>query len=189
MVGNFIESSNPDFPLPITSPKSDPSNPISVRHARQEDLLDILQIERLSCPSPWTFNIFNYFLGIPGFLVATTPSANSPIGDTLPLSNTHPAIVGFIIADVVLEDEIPLGHIKDIAVSTPWRRNGIGTLLISHILHDLRLRELKKVKLEVRKGNKTAISLYNRFGFSFHHALSDYYDDGEDALVLMLDLS
>ena len=46
----------------------------------------------------------------------------------------------------------------------------------------------KKVKLEVRKGNKIAISLYNRFGFSFHHSLSGYYADGEDALVLVLDL-
>ena len=189
MVGNLIESSSLDFPLSITPTKSAHDNLISVRHARQEDLLDILQIERLSCPSPWTFSIFNYFLGTPGFLVATIPSADSLIGDILPLSNAHPAIVGFIIADVVLEDEVPLGHIKDIAVSLPWRGNGIGTRLISHILHDFSLKKIKKVKLEVRKGNKTATSIYNRFGFSFHHIISNYYADGEDALVLILELS
>ena len=36
--------------------------------------------------------------------------------------------------------------------------------------------------------DEIAISLYNRFGFSFHHSLSGYYADGEDALVLVLDL-
>ena len=184
MVENFIESSNVDL-IPLADVTD---NRISIRHARQEDLLDILQIERLSCPSPWTFDIFNYFLATPGFLVATAPTANSLIDDILPLSNTYPSPIGFIIADVILEDESPLGHIKDLAVSPPWRGNGIATQLISRILDDFKSQEIKKVKLEVRKGNKTAISLYNRIGFSFHHSLSGYYADGEDALVLVLDL-
>ena len=184
MVENFIESSNLDL-IPLTDVND---NQILIRHARQEDLLHILQIERLSCPSPWTFDIFNYFLATPGFLVATVPTENSLIDDILPLSNTYPSPIGFIIADVILEDESPLGHIKDLAVSPPWRGNGIATQLISRILDDFKSQEIKKVKLEVRKGNKIAISLYNRFGFSFHHSLSGYYADGEDALVLVLDL-
>ena len=93
---------------------------ISIRHARQEDLLEILQIERLSCPSPWTFDIFNHFLGTPGFLVATTPSENSSVGDILPISNTHPSPIGFIIADVILEDNLPLGHISPLAQKRSW---------------------------------------------------------------------
>tara|TARA_A100001037_G_scaffold299444_1_gene325051 strand:- start:3265 stop:3840 length:576 start_codon:yes stop_codon:yes gene_type:complete len=161
---------------------------ISIRHARQEDLLEILQIERLSCPSPWTFDIFNHFLETPGFLVATTPSENSSVGDILPISNTHPSPIGFIIADVILEDNLPLGHIKDLAVSPHWRKKGVGTFLLSRILHDFRLREIKKVKLEVREGNTTAISLYKKFGFSFHHSSPGYYADGENALVLVSDL-
>jgi ribosomal-protein-alanine N-acetyltransferase len=41
------------------------------------------------------------------------------------------------------------------------------------------------VKLEVRAGNDEAIRLYREFGFTHHHTVPRYYDDGEDALVML----
>jgi ribosomal-protein-alanine N-acetyltransferase len=46
-----------------------------------------------------------------------------------------------------------------------------------------------RVKLEVRESNDRARSLYRRFGFERHHTVPRYYDDGEDALVLVADLA
>jgi ribosomal-protein-alanine N-acetyltransferase len=43
--------------------------------------------------------------------------------------------------------------------------------------------------LEVRRSNTAAIALYERAGFRTVHVRSNYYQrDGEDALVMLLDL-
>jgi len=45
-----------------------------------------------------------------------------------------------------------------------------------------------RVKLEVRETNDTAKRLYERFGFEIHRRLPRYYDDGEDAFVMVCPL-
>ena len=42
-----------------------------------------------------------------------------------------------------------------------------------------------RVKLEVRANNDAARELYGDFGFVTHHVLSGYYDDGEDAHIMV----
>ena len=42
--------------------------------------------------------------------------------------------------------------------------------------------------LEVRKSNEKAIKLYKKFGFIFSHVKEGYYDDGEDALYMILEV-
>ena len=42
-----------------------------------------------------------------------------------------------------------------------------------------------RVKLEVRATNEVARSLYREFGFETHHVVPAYYDDGEDAHVMV----
>ena len=74
---------------------------------------------------------------------------------------------------------------KDIAVRPDRRGEGIGATLLERALSILAGEGTSRVKLEVRAGNEGAIRLYRGFGFSHHHTVPRYYDDGEDALVML----
>lgn len=140
-----------------------------VRRAERTDLTAVYRIEQAAFPQPWHFGAFETFLGQAGFLVAVDPS-----------------VVGFIIADINVGHDRPLGHVKDFAVRADRRREGIGTTLLSQALGVLdQSTAATAVKLEVRESNTAAIDLYRRHGFEYRRTLPEYYAGGEDALVLL----
>jgi ribosomal-protein-alanine N-acetyltransferase len=134
--------------------------------------LAVYRIEKASFPQPWPFAAFEGFLGEPGFLVATVDGR----------------VVGYVVADTVPNAGRTLGHIKDIAVHPDYRGRGIGAQLLGSALTVMREKRASRVKLEVRESNDSAIRLYRRFGFQFRRTLPRYYDDGEDAYVLVSEL-
>ena len=148
----------------------------SVRQAVRADLLAVFKIEQTSFPQPWPYSAFEQFLSKPGFLVAEigAPDEPGPSG-----------IVGYIVADTVPNHGHPLGHIKDLAVHPDRRGEGIGTQLLHRALSVLDEHGVRSVKLEVRASNDRARSLYEHFGFSHRRTIPNYYDNGEDALVLV----
>ena len=157
-----------------------------VREATRADLLEVFRIERASFPQPWPYGAFEGFLGRPGFLVAehregegTTPAGADDEG---PAARS---IAGYVVADTVPNHGQPLGHIKDLAVHPDHRGEGIGRRLLERALGVLQGRDTSRVKLEVRDGNDPAISLYREFGFTHHHTVPRYYEDGTDALVMV----
>ena len=147
--------------------------PVPVREAERADLLDIARIERASFPQPWPFEAFTGFLGEPGFLVAEGPGGT---------------VRGYVVADVVSDFGRPMGHVKDLAVAPAARGRGLGTRLLERALAVLGASGASRVKLEVRASNEAARSLYARFGFRRDRVVPGYYDDGEDALLLVADL-
>ena len=158
--------------MTTTEPRTD----VAVRAAVRADLLEVFRIEKRSFPQPWPYAAFEGFLGAPGFLVA---EPLSPSGD--------PSVVGYIVADSVPNHGVSIGHIKDLAVSPDHRGAGIGRLLLSRGLAVLAARNATRVKLEVRESNDAALSLYREFGFEIHHVIPKYYDDGEDAYLMVRD--
>ncbi len=148
----------------------EPRPDLEVRTAVRADLLEIFRIEKRAFEQPWPYAAFEQFLGSRGFLVA---------------ENESDGIVGYVVADTVDERGFGGGHIKDIAVSPERTREGIGRMLLSHGLYALATANVDRVKLEVRRSNRPARSLYESFGFEPHHVRSGYYDDGEDALVMV----
>lgn len=147
----------------------------TVREATRADLLDVFRIERQSFPQPWPFAAFERFLGQPGFLVA---EADTPDADGNPLA-------GYVVADTVPNHGRPLGHIKDLAVHSDYRGRGIGKELLSQALFILATANASSVKLEVRESNEPAISLYESFDFHPRRRIPRYYDDGEDAIIMV----
>jgi len=139
-----------------------------VRTAERADLLAVHRIEQSSFPQPWPFAAFEQYLGEPGFLVAEDGS-----------------VLGYVIGDIVANHGRPLGHVKDLAVHEERRGEGIGTLLLETALAVLESEGAKSVKLEVRAENETAIELYQSQGFEHRRTVPEYYNDGEDALVLV----
>jgi ribosomal-protein-alanine N-acetyltransferase len=149
----------------------EPRTDIEIRAAVRADLLDVFRIEKRSFDQPWPYAAFEQFLGSPGFLVAED--------DT---------IVGYVVADTVDRGGIRIGHIKDIAVAPTRRGEGIGRTLLSRGITTLASAGVSRIKLEVRPSNRAAQALYEAFGFEAHHVRPSYYDDGEDARVMVYQL-
>lgn len=83
-------------------------------------------------------------------------------------------------------DEI---HLLKIAVAPRWRRRGIGTWLLDSCFGLAHRRDARKVYLEVRRSNVSAIDLYDKVGFQIIGTRPKYYmDTGEDALLMMKSL-
>jgi ribosomal-protein-alanine N-acetyltransferase len=137
-----------------------------IREFRRPDVKQVLEIEFSSFKDPYPSHILVdiYNLGA-GFLVAQQDNM----------------IVGYIIFWIRFEDE---GHIISLAVEKKYRRKGVGSSLVWSALDIFKKYNLKKIKLEVRIGNKAARKFYQEIGFEEKEFLPSYYDDGEDAVVM-----
>jgi ribosomal-protein-alanine N-acetyltransferase len=83
----------------------------------------------------------------------------------------------------VVADE---AEILTIGVAVP--RQGIGRALMAAALAQARARQVARVFLEVAAGNAAARGLYERLGFAQVGRRKAYYADGQDALVLAVEL-
>lgn len=80
-------------------------------------------------------------------------------------------------------------EILNLAVRPHIRRLGHGKRILRTILRLARKMDINRVLLEVRKGNKAAISLYESCGFQrVGQRLNYYADTGEDALIYLCEL-
>jgi ribosomal-protein-alanine N-acetyltransferase len=80
-------------------------------------------------------------------------------------------------------------HIFRLAVHPGWRRQGIGSRLVSECLQTARCRGVTAAVLEVRRSNREAIALYRKFDFQVVATRPGYYSDSrEDALILKLEM-
>jgi ribosomal-protein-alanine N-acetyltransferase len=93
-------------------------------------------------------------------------------------------IVGFLLAwDVA--DEV---HLLDLVVEPEERRQGVARRLMQTLLEHSRSCRARTLLLEVRKSNEAARRLYEATGFSVSGERAAYYADGEDAILMRLDL-
>jgi ribosomal-protein-alanine N-acetyltransferase len=144
---------------------------VTIRPAQRADLLAVVRIEQACFSQPWPFTAFEQFLGESGFLVADRDGE----------------ILGYLVSDLVSNAGRPIGHVKDLAVREDARGNGLGRALLERGLFALSFEGAALVKLEVRETNEAALSLYRSVGFEPLRRISRYYEDGEDALVMVVD--
>jgi [ribosomal protein S18]-alanine N-acetyltransferase len=93
--------------------------------------------------------------------------------------------VGFLLAVNQVEHE---GRVLMFAVDRNHRTAGVGTLLMNAFLERARSRGFRRVTLEVRVSNATAIRFYTRFQYSVIDLLRSYYSDGENGYQMARDL-
>lgn len=170
------------------------ADPLYVRRANQSDLLSVSRIERAVFSQPWTFSVFERFLGEEGFLVAVRPEPAEPEQSRTNRKNPDRVgddgaeVLGYVVADVTPNFGRDIGHVKDLAVRPDEQGAGVGRRLLGRALVSLLLQEATVAKLEVRPSNQAAVSLYRSEGFEPAQRVPRYYADGEDALVMLLDL-
>ncbi|TKX81800.1 ribosomal protein S18-alanine N-acetyltransferase [Halorubrum sp. SD626R] len=144
----------------------------AIRRVERADLLAVVRIERACFADPWPYDAFERLLDEPAFLVAERDDG----------------IVGYVVADSTPNHGRDIGHVKDLAVHPEARGEGLGRGLLRSALARLRGVGVAVVRLEVRESNAVARSLYADEGFEPVRRVSNYYRDGEDAIVLVVDL-
>jgi ribosomal-protein-alanine N-acetyltransferase len=98
-------------------------------------------------------------------------------------SDSH-YIVGFA-SMWILADE---AHVTNIAVRGPYRRQGIGELMLLSVIDKAREHKANVVTLEVRASNTAAQRLYRKYGFNQVGLRRGYYmDNKEDAILMTTD--
>ena len=117
-----------------------------IREFKRPDVKRVLEIEIKSFNDPYPANILVdiYNLGA-GFLVA----------------QENNMVVGYIIFWIKFEDD---GHIISIAVDKSYRRMEVGSKLVETSLNIFKKYNVKRIKLEVRAGNKGARKFYQKNG-------------------------
>lgn len=147
-----------------------------IRRMTAEDVSQVETIERVSFSRPWSRQSFLDALILPDtvFLVAEKPAVNSA-GD----SGT--VIVGYIGMYTSLDE----GEITNVAVWDIFRGQGIGRALVSAMQREAGIAKIKRVVLEVRVSNTSAIHVYEKQGFRSLGFRRNFYDfPREDALIM-----
>jgi len=88
-------------------------------------------------------------------------------------------VVGICVFQVILDE----AQINYFVVNKKFRKKGFGSYLMSYLIKKCENLNLKKILLEVSKGNVTAERFYSRFDFSTVGIRKNYYKDGSDALI------
>lgn len=82
-------------------------------------------------------------------------------------------------------------HVLTIVVTDICRGQGLGKLLLQHMLDVAKEHKAETVLLEVRPSNKIAMRMYRQFGFNEVGVRSNYYpaqDGREDAIIMALSI-
>ena len=88
-------------------------------------------------------------------------------------------LIGFVAGDPRPSEGA--SWVATIAVDPRYQRRGIGRALL-HACEEKT--KLPRMKLSVRISNKGAISLYEKGGYQAVDIWKNYYNDGEDGLVM-----
>lgn len=83
---------------------------------------------------------------------------------------------------------LPNAEILNLFVSEKYRGLGIGKRLMDAVLVVCKENNIEHLTLEVRVSNQYAIKLYEDLGFSKATVRKNYYENGEDALLMVLGL-
>mgnify|MGYP001048299981 CR=1 FL=1 len=142
---------------------------VEYRLAEREDIVEMLAIERdvYNGEVPWTFSHFEHEIvqNENAFFVSAVVDGK---------------LIGFI--GIRLTERGKVVHITNLAVSVAYQGRGVGTHLVNQMIRLMTLLGKNQVTLEVRRDNTKAQGLYRRLGFSTGKLISQYYEDGGDAV-------
>jgi [ribosomal protein S18]-alanine N-acetyltransferase len=153
-----------------TRPGAEPGerSALTVRRLAYGDLPAVLAIERRSFQTPWSLAMFVLEL-------------SKPSGICLAIAGEQ-GLIGYLVCSRYAD----VWHLMNIAVTPERRREGIATGLMRRLFDEAGADA--RFTLEVRASNRSAITMYERFGFRpAGHRRRYYHDNGEDALIMWLD--
>ena len=142
---------------------------IIIRAARLDDSEDVVRIDQTSFAYPWAPHTMREAI------------EKAQIGEYIALvAEVQNHVCGFVIAWNVREE----GEITTIAVDEKFRGRGIARQLLEAALHQAARRGAEVMFLEVRPANQVAQRLYERCGFAQVGLRKNYYQNGDDAVIM-----
>lgn len=140
---------------------------MSIRKWSCCDNLAIAELERICFSDAWTYDMISQTSSEPSFCGFVSEESGRIVGYV-------GAVYSCDVADIAL-----------IAVHPDYRRRGIAFELLKNAESELMKFGIKNLFLEVRKSNATARSLYLKFGFIDVGERKKYYENTEDAIVML----
>jgi len=141
---------------------------VIIRQAGPADAADIYEIEQICFPDRWSRDSIRYELeeNDRAFYLVAEHSGK---------------VVGYMGLWWILDE----GHITNVAVRPGFRNRKIAEGIIRVMLEHTIGAGILHHTLEVRRDNRPAINLYEKFGFEVDGVRKGYYQfDGEDALIM-----
>lgn len=90
-----------------------------------------------------------------------------------------------LLGHIGLWIDSPNAQVMNFYLMPENQHHGFGIMLFDYILQYLQLYSVLNLTLEVRESNLRAIRFYERLGFEKVAKRNHYYDDGEDALLML----
>ena len=129
---------------------------------------------------PYTIFTYRYFLNEwPNLTFVVTDGVNKMIAVIICRIDTHHEQRG----------STRRGYIGMLAVDPAYRKNGIGSTLVTKACKAMKEENADEVVLETEVSNKKALALYDRLGFIRDKRINRYYLNGVDAIRLKLALN
>lgn len=141
--------------------------PVHIRWMIRRDMAEVLEIEQDGFEFPWTEDDFIRCL-----------RQRNCIGM---VSEWDDRVAGFMIYEL----HRTRLHLLNFAVTSEFRRRGVGTLMLAKLIGKLSTQRRTRISLEVRETNLAAQLFFRDNGFRAVNVLRDYYQDTtEDAYVM-----
>ncbi|MEE9316473.1 MAG: ribosomal protein S18-alanine N-acetyltransferase, partial [bacterium] len=137
------------------------------------DLKEVVEIESVSFPEPWSLAMFYHELILPfsHFYVMRENSQEKKKSRMI-------AYGGFWMVKYE-------AHITNLAVHPDYRSRGFGNEFLRFLLEKAKNLGAKLATLEVRTSNRVGLRLYEKWGFQKTKIKKGYYAYiGEDAIVM-----
>jgi ribosomal-protein-alanine N-acetyltransferase len=148
-----------------TAPEAD----IAIDRMKLTDIDDVLEVERLSYPTPWSRR---------AFISELTENAYAHYL----VARAGGRVIGYVGMWLILDE----CHITNVAVHPAYRRQGVGRLLMQSAIEFTEAAGGRHITLEVRRTNLVAQHLYQSFGFQSVGVRKGYYTDNhEDAFIMV----
>ena len=151
----------------------------------EQDLDEVLSIEKEVFPHPWTRDFFRLIIQDASNYILTLKKGKTIIGYGgyhLLMNKTN-----FLYTKKIYNSLI---HLMNIAIRVPFQKHGFGTGLLSLLMNNAKTRNAEYCYLEVRPSNTKAFRFYRNYGFSVIGIIENYYpQDKENAIVMGMELT
>ena len=140
----------------------------TIRKMTVADIPAVVNLDQQSFSLPWPERSFRFEL-------TDNPASRCWVADM------NGQIIGMIVVWLIVEE----AHVATVATHPDYRRQGIGTRLLSHALLSLLQEGARSSFLEVRESNLAAQEMYRKFGYSASGRRRRYYRDNDEDAILM----
>lgn len=145
---------------------------MNFRPMLEEDLEQVVEIEKTSMPSPWSKELFE---------------------EELHREAAHYFVLeveGKVAGYMGYWEAPQEAHIINLAIGPDFRKKGLGFQMMDYCMEYARKRGAGLATLEVRQSNEAAQALYEKMGFRTVAIRKQYYSDNqEDAIVMIKEMA